>query len=134
MSIQIKSRDRAAQTSMSILHFLLNDHHPRDYAYRLWDGSVWEAETGQPTRFTMVLQHPGALRATDETTYRVWRLFTSAAAHGFEIGETNVYQSLVIKPDGYRSGLPLTRAEWYKLDLLCVFVNTKKVGQVAGVF
>lgn len=29
---------------------------------RLWDGSQWDAEPGQPTRFTLVLRHPGALR------------------------------------------------------------------------
>jgi cyclopropane-fatty-acyl-phospholipid synthase len=63
MLIQTKTRDRAAQTSKSILQLLLKDHHPRDYAFRFWDGSVWEAEPGQSTGFTMVLQHPGALRA-----------------------------------------------------------------------
>lgn len=63
MFIRTKTRDHAARTSMSILRYLLKDHHPRDYAYRLWDASAWEAEAGQPTRFTMVLRHPGALRA-----------------------------------------------------------------------
>ncbi|MGD0591185.1 MAG: cyclopropane-fatty-acyl-phospholipid synthase family protein [Bacteroidota bacterium] len=63
MLIQTKTRDRAAQTSKSILQFLLKDHHPRDYAFRFWDGSVWDAEAGQPIGFTMVLRHPGALRA-----------------------------------------------------------------------
>jgi len=63
MFVPTKSVDRAAQTSLSLLEFLLKDHHPRNYAYRLWDGSVWEAEKGQPADFTMVLRHPGALRA-----------------------------------------------------------------------
>ncbi|MFZ1977883.1 MAG: cyclopropane-fatty-acyl-phospholipid synthase family protein [Bacteroidota bacterium] len=62
MLIQTKT-NRAVQTSKSILQFLLKDHHPRDYAFRFWDGSVWEAEAGQPTGFTMILQHPAALRA-----------------------------------------------------------------------
>ena len=34
----------------------------RDCAIRFWDGSVWEPEPGQPTRFTFVLKHPGAVR------------------------------------------------------------------------
>jgi cyclopropane-fatty-acyl-phospholipid synthase len=55
--------DNVAARSLSILKFLLKDHHPRDYAIRLWDGSVWEAEAGQPVRFTMVIRHPGSLRA-----------------------------------------------------------------------
>jgi len=51
-----------AALCLSILQFLLKDHHPRDYAIRLWDGSVWDAEPGQPVRFTMVIRHPGSLR------------------------------------------------------------------------
>jgi cyclopropane-fatty-acyl-phospholipid synthase len=55
-----------------------------------------------------------AIRATDESTYRVWRLYMSAAARQFKIGGTNVYQSLLMKPAGGDCGLPLTRADWYK--------------------
>jgi cyclopropane-fatty-acyl-phospholipid synthase len=55
-----------------------------------------------------------AIRATDESTYRVWRLYMSAAARQFKIGETSVYQSLLMKPAGGDCGLPLTRADWYK--------------------
>jgi len=38
----------------------------------------------------------------------------SASAYGFASGRLNVYQSLLAKPgeDG-RSGLPLTRRDWY---------------------
>jgi cyclopropane-fatty-acyl-phospholipid synthase len=58
------SRDaRWARRSMSVLQFLFRDYHPRDFAIRLWDGSRWVAEGGQPTRFTMVIGHPGALRS-----------------------------------------------------------------------
>ena len=55
-----------------------------------------------------------AIRATDEATYRVWRLFMSAAAHQFKTGETNVYQSLLVKSEKGNTGLPLTRADWYR--------------------
>ena len=54
-----------------------------------------------------------AIRATDEATYRVWKLYMSAAARQFKTGETNVYQSLLVRPDAGKSGLPLTRADWY---------------------
>jgi cyclopropane-fatty-acyl-phospholipid synthase len=47
---------------MSLLQDLFGSYHPRNFAVRLWDGTKWEAEQGQPTRFTLVLQHPGALR------------------------------------------------------------------------
>src|SRR3989442_9593478 len=58
----MKTADPAAQTSLSLLQDLLGSYHPRDFAVLLWDGTIWEPEPGQPTRFTLVLQHPGALR------------------------------------------------------------------------
>jgi len=57
-----KSGDRAVRESLSFLKDLLGDYHPRDFAVRLWDGTVWAAEPGQPARFTLALKHPGALR------------------------------------------------------------------------
>jgi cyclopropane-fatty-acyl-phospholipid synthase len=54
-----------------------------------------------------------ARRTTDEVTCRVWRLYMNAAAYRFRMGVYNVYQSLFVKPDGGRSGLPLSRADWY---------------------
>jgi cyclopropane-fatty-acyl-phospholipid synthase len=55
-----------------------------------------------------------ALAYVDEPTYRVWRLFMAGAAHGFTVGRHNVYQTLLVKTgEGGRSGLPLTRADWY---------------------
>ncbi len=57
-----KTVDTSVVTSLSLLEDLLSSYHPRNFAVRLWDGTTWEAEPGQPTRFTLVLQHPGALR------------------------------------------------------------------------
>jgi cyclopropane-fatty-acyl-phospholipid synthase len=58
----VKTNDQAAQTSLTVLEDVLGGYHPRDFAVRLWDGAIWESEVGQPARFTIVLQHPGALR------------------------------------------------------------------------
>lgn len=59
-------------------------------------------------------QHEQALQFVDEPTYRVWRLFMSGSAHGFTRGRLNIYQALLVKPDARgRSGLPLTRRDWY---------------------
>jgi len=52
----------------------------------------------------------------DEPTYRVWRLFMSGSAYGFRVGRVNVHQALLVKPDRGQSGLPLTRADWYRAD------------------
>jgi cyclopropane-fatty-acyl-phospholipid synthase len=58
-----KAHDRAPQTSLNFLKGVLGDYHPRDFAVRLWDGTAWEPEAGWPARFTLVLNHPGALRS-----------------------------------------------------------------------
>jgi cyclopropane-fatty-acyl-phospholipid synthase len=54
-----------------------------------------------------------AILATDEQTFRVWRLYMSGAAYGMKTGRLNVYQALLARPDGGASGLPLTREDWY---------------------
>jgi cyclopropane-fatty-acyl-phospholipid synthase len=54
-----------------------------------------------------------AIRAIDELTYRVWRLYMAGSAYGFETGRLNVYQTVFAKPAQGRTGLPLTRDDWY---------------------
>jgi cyclopropane-fatty-acyl-phospholipid synthase len=58
-------------------------------------------------------QRDKALQITDEVTYRTWRLYMAASAHGFEMGDINVNQSLLAKPTSGKCGLPLTRAYLY---------------------
>ena len=48
-----------------------------------------------------------------EETFRIWRLFLSVAHHDFESGRSNLYQTLLVKPNKGRSGLPLRRDDWY---------------------
>jgi cyclopropane-fatty-acyl-phospholipid synthase len=57
-----------------------------------------------------------ACRITDDTTYRIWRLYMAGSAHGFCTGRLNVYQTLFAKPVRGQSGLPLTRADWYPVQ------------------
>jgi cyclopropane-fatty-acyl-phospholipid synthase len=54
-----------------------------------------------------------AVRAADEVSYRVWRLYMSGSVHGFASARLGLHQTLLVKPDRGRSGLPLTRADWY---------------------
>ena len=59
--------------------------------------------------------HQDALKFVDEVTYRVWRLYMAGSSHGFHSGRLNVYQSLLVKPTAEGlSGLPSTRADWYR--------------------
>jgi cyclopropane-fatty-acyl-phospholipid synthase len=55
-----------------------------------------------------------ARKYVDEPTYRVWRLYMAASAHGFNHGDLSLYQVLLSKPlpDG-TTHLPLTRRDWY---------------------
>jgi cyclopropane-fatty-acyl-phospholipid synthase len=54
-----------------------------------------------------------ALKTVDEPTYRIWRLYLSGSAYSFAAGLLNVYQTVLVKTDKGRSGLPLTRKDWY---------------------
>ncbi len=55
-----------------------------------------------------------ALTLVKEATYRVWRLYMAASAHGFSHGDLAVYQTLLAKPDSDGcTYLPLTRRDWY---------------------
>lgn len=61
--------------------------------------------------------HEETKRATNEVTYRIWRLFMSGAAYGFKIGKHNVYQALLSKPNANgNAGLPLLREAWYQKE------------------
>jgi len=55
-----------------------------------------------------------ARQITSDTTYRIWRLYMAGSAHAFRSGRLNVYQTLLAKPVDGRSGLPLTRDDWYQ--------------------
>ena len=57
--------------------------------------------------------HGRALQIVGEETFRTWRLYLWGSAYWFRIGRNNVYQALLVKPDGGRSGMPLTRTDWY---------------------
>jgi len=53
-------------------------------------------------------------RITDETTYRIWRLYMAASARRFRANRLNLYQMLLAKSVPGESGTPITRAEWYR--------------------
>ena len=55
-----------------------------------------------------------AIALVGERTYRVWRLYMSVSAYGFDHGAINIVQTLLSKPTtAGRSGLPLTRDDLY---------------------
>jgi cyclopropane-fatty-acyl-phospholipid synthase len=55
-----------------------------------------------------------ARKLTDELTYRSWRVFLAAGLHEYaEVQTAHLYQTLLVKCEDGRSGLPLTRDDWY---------------------
>jgi cyclopropane-fatty-acyl-phospholipid synthase len=48
-----------------------------------------------------------------EVKARIWRLYLAGSAHYFHSGKLDLYQSLLVKCANGRSGMPLTRADWY---------------------
>jgi cyclopropane-fatty-acyl-phospholipid synthase len=53
--------DSIVTRSVALLQDALEPCHPRDFAIRLWDGTMLDADPGRHRRFTLVLRHPGAL-------------------------------------------------------------------------
>lgn len=86
----------------------------------------WEIRDVENLRehYTLTLRHwvqrleaseAEARSVVGEQTYRIWRLYMAASAHGFDHGDLAVYQTLLSKPDAEgRTGLPLTRRDWYR--------------------
>ena len=66
-----------------------------------------------------LLRHKAeAIALVGERTFRIWHLYMSAAAHGFDSGSINLVQMLLAKPaEGGRSSVPLTRADLYDAGL-----------------
>jgi cyclopropane-fatty-acyl-phospholipid synthase len=54
-----------------------------------------------------------ALQYVSETTYRIWRLYMAGCAAAFQRGDIAIFQVLMSRPENGRSGLPLTREDWY---------------------
>jgi len=59
-------------------------------------------------------RYEDAKRITNETVYRIWRIYMAGCAWAFAKGRVSVYQVLFSKPDGGDTYLPLTRDDWYR--------------------
>ncbi len=55
-----------------------------------------------------------ARRLVDEVTYRIWLLQMAGSEYYFRRGWLDLYQTLLVKSEHGQSGLPLTRADWYR--------------------
>lgn len=87
MGLLAKSRfdETASLVSAEFLDALLANYPKRDFQVRLWDGTTWGAR--QQPRFTLVLKHPGTLRA----------MFLSPSE--LALGEAYIYDDFDIEGD-----------------------------------
>src|SRR5947199_10709688 len=105
----MKTSDRALQTTISLLQDLFGSIQQRNFAVRLWDGSTWRPGGGseEPVRFTVVLQHPGALR----------KMFLPP--NDLTLGEAYIYNDFDIEGD-IEAVFPLaehfTGNQWGKME------------------
>lgn len=98
---------------------------PISTTLRAAEAAKWEVRDVESLRehyVLMVREWRRRLEANDERaralvgdeTYRAWRLGMAGIEYGQAVGRLNVYQTLLAKPLEGRSGLPLTRADWYE--------------------
>src|SRR6266700_2501293 len=83
----LKSSDPAVQISLLLLQDLFGSSPEHNFAVRLWDGTTWNPGPRELVRFTLVLQHPGALR----------KMFLPPS--DLNLGETYIYNDFDIEGD-----------------------------------
>ena len=52
----------ASQTTLEILDEVFGGYDEMDFKVRLWDDTIWPADPPASSAFTLVLNHPAALR------------------------------------------------------------------------
>jgi cyclopropane-fatty-acyl-phospholipid synthase len=82
--------DPRGARALRVLNTLLASYQPRDFAIRLWDGTVQPPDPGQPAHFTMVLNRPDVL----------WRMFMPPSERA--IGEAYAYGDFEVEGDTVR--------------------------------
>src|SRR6266545_1387223 len=89
LSRQLRKNDQEQEVeiALSFLKSALADCQPRRFAVRLWDGTLLGPDEGHKASFTMVLNHPGALR----------RMFLQP--NQLSLGEAFIYKDFDIEGD-----------------------------------
>ncbi|HED04712.1 MAG TPA: class I SAM-dependent methyltransferase, partial [Candidatus Fraserbacteria bacterium] len=106
--------ERSAAQVRPVLQRLLEAIQPREFAVRLWTGETLDPELGCPARFTLVLNHPGALGRM------LWPPSDLTVGEAFVRGDFDIEGDLIAafslsenftyRPFGWREGLRLLHA------------------------
>ena len=98
---------------------------PINVSLRYAEAVGFEVRDVESLREHYALTLPIGLAAWSDIVIRRWPRWASrptgsgdysyrVSVYGFTSGALNVYQALLVKPDRGRSGLPLTRIDWYR--------------------
>jgi len=98
--VTISQTIRAAETAGFEVRDVENLREHYELTLRRWVGGL-QANAGR------------LLEIVPEFTYRIWLLYMAGSAAAFRRGDIAAYQTLLSLPDNGRSGLPLTRDDWY---------------------
>jgi len=79
--------ERYAKKSLAVLQNLFPNQDVGNFAVRLWNGALWQSAPGCSASFTLVLRHPGALRAM------LW------PPNELSIGEAYIYDDIDVEGD-----------------------------------
>src|SRR5947208_16212425 len=82
-----KASDPAVRPSQEFLDRLIDGYGPRDFTVRFWDGTTRGPDAGRESRFTLVLNHAGAVK----------RMFTPPVQ--LSIGEAYIFSDYDIEGD-----------------------------------
>jgi cyclopropane-fatty-acyl-phospholipid synthase len=63
MNAHLVKTSSGNQDGVDLFRKIVADFHPRDFDVRFWDGSTLKAEVDGAPKFTLVLNHPAALRS-----------------------------------------------------------------------
>ena len=96
---RISVQDRFVPQTLDLLQGVFSGYPDRDFAVRLWDGTVWEQPGSSEHRFTIVLNHSSALR----------RMFFPPTER--RLGETYMFGDFEIEGNMYEA-IDLARYLW----------------------
>ncbi len=91
------------------------------HGFEIRDVECWREHYQRTCRFwhdRLLARYDEASATVGETTTRVWLAYLAACAITFERNNAGLYQTLAMKRVRGESGLPPTRADWYRQPLL----------------
>lgn len=108
--------------ALELLERLNAGNGPRDHAFRFWDGSTLGPDEGQEARFTLVLNHPGAVRRM------LWPFNPAGFGEAYIYGDIDIEGDIEALFDLLQHWMSTPRSLLQKLSLLRHIVGLPSAG------